>query len=165
MAAKMYNHSTIKTYFAGLAWVTISRKCQTNLVLQRILIGLVPEKRNEILTFDHDKLVEDLMNVQQRKKCLIVLDDIWSADAWDSIKAAFIGKDSISKLVLTSRNVEVAKYVNPKGFIHQPELLSAEQSWKLLQLKALPTRGDYLGKHFYSSIHYVLFHIFLVAAA
>lgn len=41
-----------------------------------------------------------------------------STDAWDSIKAAFTAEHSLSKLMFTSHNVEVAKKVNPKGFIH-----------------------------------------------
>ncbi|XP_074356798.1 putative disease resistance protein At1g59620 [Apium graveolens] len=144
LAEKIYNNSTIKTYFAGLAWVSISQKWQTKLVFQRILVCLAHEKKEEILKMDFDKSVENLVEIQQKKKCLIVLDDIWSKDAWDSIKLAFTAEKSISKLMLTSRNVDVAEHVNPKGLIHQPGLLSADQSWELLRLKALPTRGDYL---------------------
>ncbi|XP_074357939.1 putative disease resistance RPP8-like protein 2 [Apium graveolens] len=145
LAQKIYNHSTIKTCFAGcLAWVTISRKWQRKQVLQRILIGLIPEKKIEVLDYDDNKLVENLLQIQQSKKCLIVLDDIWSIDAWDSLKAAFPAEMSRSRLMLTSRNVEVAKHANPNGFIHQPALLNPEQSWELLKLKALPKGGDCL---------------------
>nr|XP_017233048.1 PREDICTED: probable disease resistance protein At1g58602 [Daucus carota subsp. sativus] len=143
LAQKIYNHSAIKTHFAGLAWVSISQKWQTDRVLQRILICLAPENRNSILDMDTDELVEYMLQIQERKKCLIVLDDIWSTDAWDSLKAAFTSEKSVSKLMLTSRNVKVAEHVNPEGFIHQPECLSAEQSWELLKLKALRT-GDCL---------------------
>ncbi|XP_074356804.1 putative disease resistance protein RXW24L [Apium graveolens] len=84
LAQKIYNHSTINTHFAGLAWVSISQKWQTELVLQRVLICLVHEKKEEILEMDYDKLVENLLQIQQNKKCLIVLDDIWSKDAFKS---------------------------------------------------------------------------------
>ncbi|WOG86306.1 hypothetical protein DCAR_0205508 [Daucus carota subsp. sativus] len=139
LAQKIYNHSAIKTHFAGLAWVSISRKWQTDRVLQRILICLVPENKNSILNMDSDKLVEYMLQIQGRKKCLIVLDDIWSTDTWDALKAAFPAGKSMSKLMLTSRNAEVAEHVNLDGFIHKPEFLSPEQSWELLKLKALHT--------------------------
>uniref|UniRef100_A0A166CNP5 Uncharacterized protein n=1 Tax=Daucus carota subsp. sativus TaxID=79200 RepID=A0A166CNP5_DAUCS len=139
LAQKIYNHSAIKTHFAGLAWVSISRKWQTDRVLQRILICLVPENKNSILNMDSDKLVEYMLQIQGRKKCLIVLDDIWSTDTWDALKAAFPAGKSMSKLMLTSRNAEVAEHVNLDGFIHKPECLSPEQSWELLKLKALHT--------------------------
>lgn len=144
LAKKIYNHSTIKAYFSGLAWVSISRKWQAELVLKRILICLEPEKKEEILAYDEDKIVENLLEIQRTRKCLIVLDDIWSTNAWDSIKMAFTAEKSVSRFMLTSRKVDVAKHVNPNGLIHQPKSLSAEQSWDLLKLKALP-RGDYLG--------------------
>ncbi|XP_017233053.2 probable disease resistance protein At1g59620 [Daucus carota subsp. sativus] len=143
LAQKIYNHSAIKTHFAGLAWVTISQKWQTDRVLQRILICLVPENKESILNMDTDKLVEYMLQIQERKKCLIVLDDIWSTHAWDALKAAFPAGKSMSKLMLTSRNAEVAEHVNLNGFIHKPKILSPEQSWELLKLKALHT-GNYL---------------------
>ena len=65
-------------------------------MLQRILICLIHEKKEEILTWDDDKLVENLLEIQQRKKCLIVLDDIWTTDAWDSMKSAFKTETSVS---------------------------------------------------------------------
>nr|XP_017233057.1 PREDICTED: LOW QUALITY PROTEIN: probable disease resistance RPP8-like protein 2 [Daucus carota subsp. sativus] len=77
LAQKIYNHSAIKTHFAGLAWVSISQKWQTDRVLQRILICLVPENKESILNMDSDKLVEYMLKSQGKKKCLIVLDDIW----------------------------------------------------------------------------------------
>ncbi|KAL1825715.1 hypothetical protein ACET3Z_012493 [Daucus carota] len=142
LAQKLYNHPTIKASFAGLAWVSISQKWQKKLVLQRILICLIHEKKEEILTWDDDKLVQNLLEIQQRKKCLIVLDDIWTTDAWDSLKSAFTTETSLSKLMLTSRNVDVPVHVNREGFVYQPECLNAEQSWELLKLKAVP-RGDH----------------------
>ena len=96
LAQKIYNHPTIKASFAGLAWVSISQKWQTKLVLQRILICLIHEKKEEILTWDDEMLVENLLEIQKRKKCLIVLDDIWTTDAWDSMKSAFKTETSVS---------------------------------------------------------------------
>ncbi|MGI4673498.1 NB-ARC domain-containing protein, partial [Klebsiella pneumoniae] len=48
MAEKIYNHSTIKNHFAGLAWVTISQKWQAKHVWQKILLCLVHDKKEEI---------------------------------------------------------------------------------------------------------------------
>ncbi|KAL1826281.1 hypothetical protein ACET3Z_004693 [Daucus carota] len=143
LAEKIYNHPTIKAYFAGLAWVSVSQKWERKQVLQRILVCLNPKEKEQILAMDVDSLVENLLKIQEKKKCLIVLDDIWTNDAWDSLKAAFTAERSVCKLMITSRNVEVAEHANPKGFIHQPECLGPDHSWELLRLKALP-RGYYL---------------------
>ncbi|XP_074359562.1 putative disease resistance protein At1g50180 [Apium graveolens] len=143
LATKIYNHVSVKRHFEGMAWVTILQKWQPKAVLQRILISLNPKKIEEILEMEVEKLVESLLQVQQRKNCLIVLDDIWTTDVWDSIKAAFPTESCRSKLLLTSRNVDVAACVNSKCFLHEPRLLTAEQSWELLRLKALP-KSDHL---------------------
>ncbi|KAL1826276.1 hypothetical protein ACET3Z_004688 [Daucus carota] len=143
LAEKIYNHPTVKAYFAGLAWVSVSQKWDKKQVLQRILVCLNHEKKEEILAMNDDNLVKNLLQVQETKKCLIVLDDIWTNDAWDSLKAAFTAERSVCKLMLTSRNVDVAEHANPNGFIYQPECLGPDHSWELLRLKALP-RGYYL---------------------
>ncbi|KAL1826285.1 hypothetical protein ACET3Z_004697 [Daucus carota] len=107
--------NTRKACFDGLAWVSISQKWEKKQVLQRILVCLDHEKKEEILAMNVDSLVKNLIQIQEKKKCLIVLDDIWSNDARDSSKDAFTAEGSLSKLMLTSRNVEVAEHVNPRG--------------------------------------------------
>ncbi|XP_063938548.1 putative disease resistance protein At1g50180 isoform X2 [Daucus carota subsp. sativus] len=143
LAEKIYNHKTIKKHFPRLAWVSISQKWQAKHVLKRILISLVHEKKEEILQMEYDRLVENLLQVQQTKNCLVVLDDIWSSDAWDLLKAAFPTETSRSKLMLTSRILDLADHVNPRCFVHKPKVLDAEESWALLRLKAFP-KGDHL---------------------
>ncbi|KAL1801943.1 hypothetical protein ACET3Z_030590 [Daucus carota] len=138
LAQKIYCHSTVTSYFDGVAWVSISPRWETKLVLQRILVSLEPRDREEILKMDDAHIIQNLLHVQEKKRCLIVLDDICSTEVWDSIKVAFRSENSSSKLILTSRKFNVADYVNPRGFIHEVDILSAEESWELLRLKAFP---------------------------
>uniref|UniRef100_A0A5B7BM49 Disease resistance protein n=1 Tax=Davidia involucrata TaxID=16924 RepID=A0A5B7BM49_DAVIN len=139
LARKIYNHHNVKRHFDDSAWVSISQQWQKEDVMRAILIKLVPEekKKKEILKMRDDReLVRLLVQVQQNKKCFIVLDDIWSTDAWDCLKHAIpIGKLG-TKLVLTTRNKEVASHVDPKGFLHQQRFLNQDESWELFQKKA-----------------------------
>ncbi|KAL0011834.1 hypothetical protein SO802_006942 [Lithocarpus litseifolius] len=41
-----------------------------------------------------------------------------------------------SKILLTTRNREVALHIDPSGFLHEPGCLNEEQSWELFQKKA-----------------------------
>lgn len=61
------------------------------------------------------------------------------------MKAAFPIGHPKSILLLTSRNIEVAKHVDPEGFLYQPRILSEDESWELLAMKAL-TKKDLTGK-------------------
>ncbi|KAA8527790.1 hypothetical protein F0562_035341 [Nyssa sinensis] len=136
IAQKVYNHLKVKHHFDGFAWVCISQQWQTRHILQRILIKLIPYERNKIEKMEVEELVGHLYRVQRNNKCLVVLDDIWSMDAWDCLKHAFpIGKMG-TKLLLTTRNREVALHVDPNGFLHEPRFLNEDESWELLQKKA-----------------------------
>ncbi|CBI37944.3 unnamed protein product, partial [Vitis vinifera] len=86
-----------------------------------------------------------LYQIQWEKKCLVILDDLWTMQAWNSLRPAFpIGK-SRSKILLTTRNKDVATYVDPKALIHEVQCLTEEMSWELLQKKAMLPGGHGIG--------------------
>ncbi|KAK3429479.1 hypothetical protein EUGRSUZ_E00896 [Eucalyptus grandis] len=61
--------------------------------------------------------------------------------AWDSLRDAFPVENTRSKLLITTRNRDVAKYINPQG-IHELQCLSDRESWDLLKKRAFPeTKG------------------------
>ncbi|XP_027066488.1 putative disease resistance protein At1g50180 [Coffea arabica] len=145
LARKVYNHPELRRCFDGLAWVCVSQKWQKEDILQRILLSLIPEKRKEILEWRDEELVRQLFQILQNKKCLVVLDDIWATEPWECIKQAFPIRNDGSKILVTSRNKDVALHIDPSGFHHQPRFLSEDESWQLLQRKAL--RGRFHGEH------------------
>ncbi|KAG8369891.1 hypothetical protein BUALT_Bualt14G0060600 [Buddleja alternifolia] len=106
-------------------------------VLQGILNRLVPEKRELFNSMKDGELVKELYVIQLRKKCLVVLDDVWSMDLWDSIGSAFPRGEHGSKILLTTRNQDIALHVDPTCFVHQPRFLGEDESWELLQKKVL----------------------------
>ncbi|XP_027066446.2 inactive disease susceptibility protein LOV1-like [Coffea arabica] len=145
LAQKVYNHPKVRRCFDGIAWVYVSQTWQKEDILQRILLSLIPEKREEIVKWRDEELVRQLFQIQQNKKCLVVLDDIWATEPWECIKQAFPIRNDGSKILVTSRNKDVALHIDPSGFHHQPRFLSDSESWQLLQRKAL--RGRFHGEH------------------
>ncbi|KAF2296135.1 hypothetical protein GH714_036307 [Hevea brasiliensis] len=86
-----------------------------------------------------EKLVEALFSVSKNKRYLVVLDDVWKHEAWDSLKHAFPAKGKKgSKVLLTIRNKEVASYADPWSSPVEPALLSNDEAWELLSRKAFP---------------------------
>ncbi|XP_027173494.1 probable disease resistance RPP8-like protein 2 isoform X2 [Coffea eugenioides] len=137
LAQKVYNHPKVRRCFDGIAWVYVSQTWQKEDILQRILLSLIPEKREEIVKWRDEELVRQLFQILQNKKCLVVLDDIWATEPWECIKQAFPIRNDGSKILVTSRNKDVALHIDPNGFHHQPRFLSEDESWQLLQRKAL----------------------------
>ncbi|KAG8375955.1 hypothetical protein BUALT_Bualt09G0013000 [Buddleja alternifolia] len=149
IARKLYSHRAVRRQFDGFAWTCISQKWDKKDVMQGILIKLIPERRDEILGMRQEELVKQLHDVQLKKKCLVVIDDIWSFEDWESLKHAFPNTRTPqgSKILLTTRNREVAVFVNPSAFLYEPRFLSNEESWQLLRKKAFPRREDDIAEY------------------
>ena len=89
IATKIYNRADVRSNFKGFAWTCVTQQCEPKKIFQDILKDLVPEINNEINTMGDRELVQKLRKVQQEKRCLVVLDDIWSTNDWESLKSAF----------------------------------------------------------------------------
>ncbi|CAL5362276.1 unnamed protein product [Camellia sinensis] len=158
LAKKVYHHKDVKNHFHCLAWVCISQQYQTRDILQSIFVKLVPERKKEVVKMRNEELFEQLYEVQQRKKCLVVLDDIWSIDAWKSLKPAFPNGNTGSKILLTTRNKTLPSQIDPYHIFHEPACLNDEESWDLLQKKSL-LRRDGRGNINQSTLLYILIQI------
>ncbi|XP_017641147.2 putative disease resistance protein At1g50180 [Gossypium arboreum] len=133
LAKKIYRHSHVIGGFNRLVWVYVSQQFQKIRVWKDILSGLQilnyadRERRDE-------ELAEKLHNFLKDNKCLVILDDIWSIEAWDSLKPAFpVAMNTNSKFLLTSRNKEIVSHADRRGYLHELQCLNDNESWKLFQ--------------------------------
>lgn len=145
LAKSVYHCNAIRRHFEGFAWAYISQQCKKRDVWEGILLKLTSpsrEERDEIRNMRDEELAKKLYKVQQEKKCLIILDDIWSNEAWDTLSPAFPSRDTRSKIVFTSRNKGISPHVDPRGLLHEPGFLNAEDSWALFHKKAFPRNNN-----------------------
>ncbi|KAA8549815.1 hypothetical protein F0562_001499 [Nyssa sinensis] len=138
IAKKVYHHGRVRNHFDGFAWVFVSQQWQTRDILEGILIKLVLEKRDQIMKMGYVELLQQLCEILRRKKYLVVLDDIWSTEVWDSLRRVF-SNEAGSKILLTTRSEKVA-HVDPNGFLYRPRFLTEDESWELLQTKVFWNR-------------------------
>ncbi|XP_049391769.1 putative late blight resistance protein homolog R1A-10 [Solanum stenotomum] len=73
---------------------------------------------------------------------LVVVDDIWSRDVWDSISQIFPNRNNGSRVLLTTRETDVAIYANTSS-PHKMNLLDLDNSWKLLRDKVFGLEHDH----------------------
>ncbi|KAM7488974.1 hypothetical protein LguiB_026458 [Lonicera macranthoides] len=145
LAMKVYCHPDVRRHFDSFASVCISQKWEKTDVLKGILIKLISadeQKKKEIKEMIEDDLARELFQIQQQKKCLVVLDDIWNNDVWNALRQAFPCGYTGSRILLTSRMKQVACHIDPNAFLHPLRLLNTEESWQLLVKKAFPGRRD-----------------------
>ncbi|XP_051129264.1 probable disease resistance RPP8-like protein 2 [Andrographis paniculata] len=139
IAKKIYHHGDVRRHFHGFAWACVSQKWQHEDVLQRILNKLEPEKKNEINGMKADMLVNELYQIQRRKRCLIVLDDVWEMQVWDIFRPVFeTGGEHVKiKVLITTRDKEIARYVDMGApcYLYEQRTLNEKESWELLKKK------------------------------
>ncbi|KAK3429485.1 hypothetical protein EUGRSUZ_E00907, partial [Eucalyptus grandis] len=138
LAKKVVAHDEVKNNFDDFAWVCISQEYRVKDILEKIFVKLKPNQRDGLMKMNEEELSAAVYNTQKEKRCLVVLDDIWTNEAWDSLRPAFPIKDTRSKLLITTRNREVAEHIDPGGLIHKPQCLSNQESWDLLKKRAFP---------------------------
>ena len=143
LAKMVYNYHKIKQHFDCRTWSYISKQCQRRRIWEEILIKLLSptkEERDGIQKLTDAEIVEKLGEVQLQKKCLVILDDIWDIETWNSLRAAFPLKNIRSKILLTSRNKEVSLHVDTEAFLHELQCLNKPRSWELLEKIAISRR-------------------------
>nr|GMD59774.1 putative disease resistance protein At1g50180 [Ipomoea batatas] len=140
LARKIFHHGETRNHFQAFAWACISHQWQEKDTLQGILTKLEPERKQEFEHLSYEELVKELHQLQQRKRCLVVLDDVWSTDFWDSVVSAFPTGRTGSKILVTTRNSLVCTHIDPSCFLHELRYLNNKESWELFQKKAFPRK-------------------------
>ncbi|KAH0678164.1 hypothetical protein KY284_019249 [Solanum tuberosum] len=146
LAKKAYDHLPIRYHFDIFVWVTISQEFRYRNVLLEAL-HCISKQRVNVNTKDYDKMNDsELADLVQKSlkgpRYLVVVDDIWSRDAWDSISQIFPNPNNGSRVLLTTRETDVAIYANTSS-PHKMNLLDLDNSWKLLRDKVFGLEHDH----------------------
>lgn len=131
LAKKVFTDFSVEYHFYNRAWVYMSQQYSRREVFLDIL-DAIGSKTEQMYTMSDDRLGEELCGRLKNNSYLIVMDDVWTNDAWDDIRMAFPNTNCGSRILLTSRNTDVAKHANPYSEPHQLRFLTNEESWELL---------------------------------
>ncbi|KAL0318630.1 UNVERIFIED_CONTAM: Late blight resistance protein R1-A [Sesamum angustifolium] len=129
LARNLYDDSLVKDHFDVRAWVTISQTYLMHDVIQGLLadIGAVTKKGNSF-----QDSTQILWKSLKGRRYLIVLDDMWTTEVWDDLKRIFPDDVNGSRIMLTTRLLDVAVYATDSfSPPHQICLLDEEKSWHL----------------------------------
>ncbi|KAL8544397.1 hypothetical protein ACS0TY_004803 [Phlomoides rotata] len=70
------------------------------------------------------------------------MDDIWSTRAWDAVRYIFPDDNNGSRIMLTTRDSDVAVYASFGSPLLQMKFMNGNQSWDLLKLKVFTNSQD-----------------------
>lgn len=151
LIASILRSPIIKKHFNGFyAWITVS---QTNYTIENLLRSMVKEfdEREEInidlqeLNYMNQReLVKMIINKLQKKKYLVVLDDVWEIDnLWLVLKPALFANAFGSRIILTTRKEDVACFsFGITSHVYNVKPLPDNKAWELFWKKAFPHNPD-----------------------
>ncbi|XP_027158496.1 late blight resistance protein R1-A-like [Coffea eugenioides] len=140
LAKKVYNSPSIRAHFHILLWSSVSQEYNMKNLLVQILSCVYGEV-NELRVLNEDDLAEKLYKTLKRNRYLIVLDDFWDIRVWHGLSFSFPDDRNGSRVLITSRESNVASEVQFGVEPHNLRVLTVEESWTLLQWKVFGNPG------------------------
>ncbi|GFP85048.1 putative late blight resistance protein homolog r1b-17 [Phtheirospermum japonicum] len=125
-------------HFDVRAWVTVSQGNSARGVLLSILHSINATKTG----LDDVYLVRSVYQYLKGRRYVIVIDDIWSTNVWDELRAVFPNDFNGSRIVITTRLLEVASYVDSSSRPYEVHLMDVDRSWCLLKEKVFGRREN-----------------------
>ncbi|XP_002448565.1 putative disease resistance protein At1g50180 [Sorghum bicolor] len=144
LARKIITLDTIKQHFDTIAWVTVSQKFKGVDLLKDIMKQIMRgrdegRETDQMQEYDLGKKIQEFL---RDKRYLVVLDDVWTTSTWNQINRmvkVFPDVNNGSRVMLTTRKIDVANHIEMPTYVHKLKLLDAEKSWELFSSKALPS--------------------------
>ncbi|XP_049381064.1 disease resistance protein RPP13-like [Solanum stenotomum] len=144
LARKLYTSPNIASSFPTRAWICVSQDYNTMDLLKTIIKsiqGCTNETLNLLERMTEGDLEIYLRDLLKERKYLVVVDDVWQYEAWESLKRAFPDSKNGSRVIITTRKENVAERADDRGFVHKLRFLSQEESWDLFRRKLLDVRA------------------------
>ncbi|MCL7044710.1 hypothetical protein MKW94_009765 [Papaver nudicaule] len=145
VATKIYKTTNTERHFDVSAWVYVSQESRVVDLLCSIIVQITRDKYYCSKEMDEEtlrKLLYNYLEERRHKRYLIVLDDVWDTDTWEHLDPAFPETNNGCRILLTTRNLEVARLADPSHHnIHALRLLDNEESWELFQKKTFSSGG------------------------
>ncbi|KAM3344735.1 hypothetical protein P3S68_024444 [Capsicum galapagoense] len=140
IARNLYNSPSLITSFHARAWICVSQEYNTMDLLKNIIKsikGRTKETLDLLERMTESDLEIYLRDLLKERKYLLVVDDVWQREAWESLRRAFPDSKNGSRVIITTRKEDVAKRADDNGFVHKLRFLSQEESWDLFRRKLL----------------------------
>jgi disease resistance protein RPM1 len=150
LAKKVYDSKDVSDMFGTRAWITVSQSFDQKELFKEMIMQLFgSESWNNLLEEHNGQVLEGHLatylsnKLKKTRRYLIVLDDVWTIEAWNRIKITFQDSGSDDNcVVVTTRNGNLAEYCSRPSNIHHPEFLGKEEATTLFLKKTNKSLDD-----------------------
>lgn len=99
----------LEGHFQCRAFVSLSQQPDVKKILRSILSQVSQQEYANIDIWDEEKLINAIREFLKNKRYFVIIDDIWSSQAWKIIKCALFPNNVGSKIMTTTRSITIAK--------------------------------------------------------
>ncbi|KAH0661383.1 hypothetical protein KY284_026314 [Solanum tuberosum] len=133
LAYKVYSDKSVSSHFDLCAWCTVDQEHDEKKLLGTIF-NQVSDSDSKLS--ENINVADELRKQLYGKRYLIVLDDLWDIAIWDELTRPFPRFKKGSRIILTTREKEVALHGTLNTAPLNLRLLRSEESWELLKKRA-----------------------------
>ncbi|CAD6252792.1 unnamed protein product [Miscanthus lutarioriparius] len=139
-------YDKLKSQYDCGAFVSVGRDHDLVKVFKDILFDLDKNRYENIHNTGRgvDLLIREVREFLENKRYFIVIDDVWEVGTWEAIELALVENNHGSKVITTTRNVEVAK---ASGEVYKLKQLSNDDSMKLFYTRLSRADRKFLDNH------------------
>ncbi|ONM27741.1 hypothetical protein ZEAMMB73_Zm00001d007851 [Zea mays] len=122
-------YDKLKSQFDCGAFVPVGRNPDLKKVFRDILMDLDEHRYTDLnmLILDERQLINKLRDFLESNRYIIVIDDVWEAKSWETLRLAFIDNNKGSRIISTTRKSEVTS----GNKVYKPKPLSDDNSKRL----------------------------------
>ncbi|KAG8380352.1 hypothetical protein BUALT_Bualt06G0006600 [Buddleja alternifolia] len=134
LARNAYDDPLTVEHFHVRAWVTVSQDYSITRILSQIQVSLKAFNEERFDQSD-ETMATSVYKSLKGRRYLVVMDDMWSTNAWDDVRRLFPDDNNGSRIILTTRLSDVAAYADCSNRLHEMHFMDIDQSWNLLSQK------------------------------
>ncbi|KAG8391260.1 hypothetical protein BUALT_Bualt01G0169600 [Buddleja alternifolia] len=137
LVKKVFDDSVVNKHFKNHAWITVSQSFKVEELLKDTIRQLFDQMKlpvpQDVTTMNSTRLKATIKDFLRHRRYVLVFDDVWSIQAWEAIKHVLPNDDQGSRVILTTRLMDVASscIVGNDGYVYELNPLSKEESWIL----------------------------------
>ncbi|XP_042032510.1 putative late blight resistance protein homolog R1A-10 [Salvia splendens] len=149
LAMNLFENALVKERFDIRAWTTISQTYNVRETLREVLFRASGGDSSSDLS--ENELGQKLYQFLFGRRYLVIMDDMWSIEAWEKIKNFFPDNQNGSRIIVTTRLSDLSSQLNESCIVGM-KFLDEASSWDLFGMtvfgkESCPIELEKIGKN------------------
>ncbi|XP_042467407.1 putative disease resistance protein RGA3 [Zingiber officinale] len=151
LAQELFDDETVKKHFELRLWVYVSHDFDLMRIM-RFMIESIDGFKCDLTSLNN--LQQEVRKKVSRRRYLLVLDNVWQeSQEWEKLKSFLYSADEGSKILVTTKSEQVARFMAANSPPYHLEGLSMDDCWSLICQQVLSGNPSATLTHDFSQSH------------